>query len=50
MKPATPELRLWLFYLHWSTQGYEWMAAEPFKRQAPLIYPLHEGEARTHVW
>lgn len=41
---------LWLFDLHWASQGYDAMVAEPFKSQAPLVYPLHEGEARTRVY
>lgn len=40
---------LWLFHLHWASQGYDCMVAEPFKSQSPMLYPLHEGEARTRV-
>lgn len=38
---------LWLLQLHWASQSSDWMVAEPFKTSAPLIYPLHEGDART---
>lgn len=41
---------LWLLQLYYATQRYDWMVAEPFKAQAPLLYPLHEGEARTQIW
>lgn len=49
-RPRHWSLRLlWLFDLHWASQGYDYMAAEPFESSAPQIYPLHEGEARTRV-
>lgn len=38
---------LWLLDLHWHVQHSDWMVAEPFRSQAPQLYPLHEGEART---
>lgn len=40
----------WLLDFHWQRQRYDYMPAAPFAAQAPDIYPLHEGEARTRVW